>query len=527
VCKSDERRSLMIIYRCEAFASQSRLTVLMLVLGAMAVGCAALLPASTAVASIGWDGEGNDGIWFNPANWNRNSNSNLTLPPGDSASGVTDTEISLGTASLNGGLGVIYNPTNGAPFFPPSASVLPPPSGFSYQHINQLYLSRSASSPTSLVPDNTLTIQGDLQADGAVIIGRSSGVAGTATNGKLIQTAGTFSVPLTALDLGANEQGINSRLGYGNGTYDYRGGNLEVGATGGAGLRLSAGGTGGPGGIGRVIMHNPATPGHVRAFDMTIAGAVGANASFLPDGITTGVGIVEFHFENGGTRPIQVNRNLIIDNGTVATPAGANRSARLQLVLDAPPPVNGSGVPQDLGLFDVAFSDSTGTSTTGSGSLGDLFSSADGSTLYTQGATVSATYAGSTYNWTISYTGNITWSNADDSAVGSLSDTGGVDVVLKGLSSVIAPPGLAGDFNNDGKVDAADYSIWRKNSANASLPNDNGLTTQADRFNLWRANFGKPPGAGSGLGASAVPEPCTCGLALCFVVGGLLAHRRR
>src|SRR6267142_1511782 len=77
-----------------------------------------------------------------------------------------------------------------------------------------------------------------------------------------------------------------------------------------------------------------------------------------------------------------------------------------------------------------------------------------------------------------------------------------------------AATGLAGDFNNDGKVDAGDYATWRKNSANAALPNDNGLTTQAARYNLWRSSFGTP-GAGSGsLGVGAVPEPSTVGLAV-------------
>jgi hypothetical protein len=71
----------------------------------------------------------------------------------------------------------------------------------------------------------------------------------------------------------------------------------------------------------------------------------------------------------------------------------------------------------------------------------------------------------------------------------------------------VAPAGVPGDFNEDDKVDAADYVVWRKNGTNP-LPNDTGLTTSADRFNLWRANFGNmaPGGGGS---SSAVPEPAT------------------
>ncbi len=75
----------------------------------------------------------------------------------------------------------------------------------------------------------------------------------------------------------------------------------------------------------------------------------------------------------------------------------------------------------------------------------------------------------------------------------------------------VPPAGLLGDFNSDGKVDAGDYATWRKNDGTSNaLANDNGLGTPIGpaHYNLWRANFGNPPGAGSSdlLGAS-VPEP--------------------
>jgi hypothetical protein len=78
---------------------------------------------------------------------------------------------------------------------------------------------------------------------------------------------------------------------------------------------------------------------------------------------------------------------------------------------------------------------------------------------------------------------------------------------------VFAPtlPGLPGDFNNDGKVNAGDYVTWRKNSGtNNALPNDNGLATPIGpaHYALWRQNFGNG-GPGSGTVASPVPEPAT------------------
>jgi hypothetical protein len=75
-----------------------------------------------------------------------------------------------------------------------------------------------------------------------------------------------------------------------------------------------------------------------------------------------------------------------------------------------------------------------------------------------------------------------------------------------------------GDFNGDGKVDAADYVLWRKNPA-AFLPDD---------YDTWRSNFGFPPGSGSSLGGSGtVPEPGFLGLMFCAAVGAIGVCRRR
>jgi hypothetical protein len=81
-------------------------------------------------------------------------------------------------------------------------------------------------------------------------------------------------------------------------------------------------------------------------------------------------------------------------------------------------------------------------------------------------------------------------------------------VVLSG--NVAATPGLSGDYNENGVVDAADYVVWRKNlNQSVSLPNDStpGTVTQAD-FDVWRASFGKMGSGPLGSGA-AVPEPVT------------------
>ncbi len=77
------------------------------------------------------------------------------------------------------------------------------------------------------------------------------------------------------------------------------------------------------------------------------------------------------------------------------------------------------------------------------------------------------------------------------------------------------PSGIEGDYNEDQKVDAADYVLWRKN------PDAFG---GAGGYDIWKQNFGASVGAGTG---SQVPEPASLSIVLLGMVGFGLLHRRR
>jgi hypothetical protein len=94
-----------------------------------------------------------------------------------------------------------------------------------------------------------------------------------------------------------------------------------------------------------------------------------------------------------------------------------------------------------------------------------------------------------------------------------------------------ATTSLTGDYNTDGKVDAADYVVWRKNNINGQ-----------QGYNDWRANFGATgeaanPGVlvggfvryvSSGVGAgAAVPEPAGVWLAGLGLASLALGSRRK
>ena len=114
-------------------------------------------------------------------------------------------------------------------------------------------------------------------------------------------------------------------------------------------------------------------------------------------------------------------------------------------------------------------------------------------------------------------------------------------VVLTSLTDA-RPVSIPGDYNGDGIVDAADYTVWRDTlgQADVGLAADgdgSGVIDDGD-YTVWQTNFGAVSfGSGAGSGAAlpsasplsaAVPEPTSLTLAvLGFVVAGGFTRRNR
>ena len=80
---------------------------------------------------------------------------------------------------------------------------------------------------------------------------------------------------------------------------------------------------------------------------------------------------------------------------------------------------------------------------------------------------------------------------------------------------VLVVPKLDGDFNTDGVVNAADYTVWRNGAATHDFTNED--------LQSWQANYGRRLGTG-GRRSLSVPEPAT---ALLLALAAALGRARR
>ncbi len=102
------------------------------------------------------------------------------------------------------------------------------------------------------------------------------------------------------------------------------------------------------------------------------------------------------------------------------------------------------------------------------------------------------------------------------------------NVAVDQYLSIDFPTPLAGDYNTDGIVDAADYTVWRDHlGSGVSLPNDTTPGVGPDDYIRWRDNFGATAAGSSAAAASAsIPEPSTAMMLwLCLVIVAAKARR--
>jgi hypothetical protein len=134
---------------------------------------------------------------------------------------------------------------------------------------------------------------------------------------------------------------------------------------------------------------------------------------------------------------------------------------------------------------------------------------AGGNPIYSASGSLANTGAGSIDTIEILMYGN---GSGNGQTGATASPTGQREFFFDKLSIDDPTATLAGDYNRDGKVDAADFTLWRK-TLNQSVTqgsgadgDHDGLVTQAD-YTIWRRNYAWSLGSGTSLTAPAVSVP--------------------
>ncbi len=104
----------------------------------------------------------------------------------------------------------------------------------------------------------------------------------------------------------------------------------------------------------------------------------------------------------------------------------------------------------------------------------------------------------------------------------------GAVIDINAIEAIAQLP-IPGDYNFDGNVDAADYTVWRDTEGSfgpgLAADGNNDLVINGLDYDIWVANYGYTSSP-SFATASSVPEPTTIMLGL-LAVAGLLTKSRR
>jgi autotransporter-associated beta strand protein len=317
---------------------------------------------------------------------------------------------------------------------------------------------------------------------------------------------GTNRIEQGTLRLGASERLANgSRLEVAGGTFDMQGFServtdvlLESGlitATGGGTLTSATIET-----RGGVVQ---ARLGGAASLTKTTAGTVQLQGANSYGGTTTVAGgtlLVNGSHTGGGA--------YSVDSGATL---GGNGSINANVT------VNGTLAPgTSVGVLtvngNVAFGAGSRLAIELSGALADKIVVDGDLDLTTVGSALEVTGIGTGDSWVIAtYTGGLS-GNFDSITAGYSVDYG---TGANSQITLIVAPLLIGDYNQDGTVDAADYSVWRNSLdgpgsslANREPANGSGPVSAAD-YDSWKSHYGDTlVGAGGGPSKVAhVPEP--------------------
>ena len=111
-----------------------------------------------------------------------------------------------------------------------------------------------------------------------------------------------------------------------------------------------------------------------------------------------------------------------------------------------------------------------------------------------------------------------------DTELGTLSGIGIDNIAVTDGIIIGVSPALPGDYNEDGVVNAADYTVWRDHigAPAGTLPNDaNGGPIGPAQYDTWKENYGS---TASTSAMNVVPEPTT-GFVLSIALLCLFAKR--